>query len=181
MKILGINGTLVGSKPAILVQQSLHILQQQGIDVEFLDIQQLQLEFCDGRPLHAYNADVQLLAQKVAEADALIIGTTVLHGSMPAPLKNVFELVPMDAFAKKSVLFVANGGNQLHYLAIENYIKPVANYLNMYVYPQYAFITSAQFTAQNELQREEQQAFTALVAQFANYAQAVAPLKEELV
>ena len=178
MKILGINGTLVGSKPALLAQHALKQLSPYA-DVEFIDIQALSLDFCDGRPLSAYSADTQLLAQKVAEADAFVIGTTVLHGSMPAPLKNVFELVPIAAFAKKSVLFVANGGNELHYLAVENYVKPVASYLNMYVYPQYAFILSSQFTAQNELQPDTEQALNELVQDFSQYALALT--KEEVV
>lgn len=181
MKVLGISGTLVGSKTKLIVEASLAILQGPDVEVELVDFKGLQLDFCDGRPNEAYSEDVQALMKKVAEADAFVIGTTILHGSMPGVLKNFFELMPMDAFANKSVFFVANGGNHLHYLAVENYVKPVANYLNMYAYPAYAFILSSEFDAQNNIIEPTATALTKQVTAFGQYAKVLTQKKEELV
>lgn len=181
MKVLGISGTLVGSKTKLIVEEGLKILKDRNVDVTLVDFKGLQLDFCDGRPSEAYSTDVQALMKQVAEADAFIIGTTILHGSMPGVLKNFFELMPVDAFHNKSVLFVGNGGNHLHYLAIENYVKPVANYLNMYVYPQYAFILSSEFDGQNQLIGPKSEELEQLVLGFEKFAQSLAKAKEEIV
>lgn len=181
MKVLGISGTLVGSKTKLIVEASLATLKAQDIAVEFVDFKDLQLDFCDGREPTAYSTDVQVLMKKVEEADAFVIGTTILHGSMPGVLKNFFELIPIKSFEKKAVFFAANGGNHLHYLAIESYVKPVANYLNMYTYPSYAFILSSEFDVQNKLIEPISTNLEKQVTAFAQYAQVFTNKKEELV
>lgn len=183
MKLLGISGTLVGSKPAILVDTLLKQVQahQPDVEIEFIDARKYDLNFCDGRPTEAYNNDTQAFIQKITDADAFIIGTTILHGAMPGVLKNIFELVPIRAFANKSVLFAASGGNQQHYLAVESSIKPVANYLNMYPFPQYAFVLSAQFTKQNTLSAEVDSQLQTLTKHFSQYMVSLKNVKEEVV
>lgn len=183
MKLLGISGTLVGSKPAILVGTLLQYVQahQPDVDIEFIDARHYDLNFCDGRPTETYNDDTQAFIQKVIDVDAFIIGTTILHGAMPGVLKNIFELVPISTFANKSVLFAASGGNQQHYLAVESSIKPVANYLNMYVFPQYAFVLSSQFTEQNTVSAEVDSQLQALTKHFSQYMVSLKNVKEEVV
>lgn len=182
MKVLGISGTLVGSKTSHLVKNLIEMLNEQmtDVEVEFLDIKNYALDFCDGRPLEQYSVDTQEVIQKISEADAFIIGTTILHGSMPGVLKNLFELVPIPAFSNKCVLFAATGGNHLHYLAIENYVKPVANYLTMFALPQYIFVTSADFNDSNELVGEKLTETKHIVTAYASYVQKLANLKEEV-
>lgn len=171
MKILGISGTLVGSKTSVLVKILAENLQKKlpGVEVEFLDLKEYQLDFCDGRPIEKYSEDTQKVIEKISEADAYIIGTTILHGSMPGVLKNLFELVPMQHFSNKCVLFAATGGNHLHYLAIENYVKPVANYLKMFTYPEYVFATSADFNEQNDLHEKNSNELNELVKNYGTY------------
>jgi len=181
MKVLGISGTLVGSKTKLIVEESLKVLKEKNVDVEFVDFKGIELDFCDGRPSEAYSADVQSLMKHVTTADAFVIGTTILHGSMPGVLKNFFELMPIDSFNNKCVLFVGNGGNHLHYLAIENYVKPVANYLNMYVYPQYAFILSSEFDGQNQLVPSKFEELTQLILGFEKFTKTLTKAKEEVV
>ncbi|MFJ8063210.1 NADPH-dependent FMN reductase [Psychrobacillus sp. NPDC096426] len=156
MKVLGISGTLVGSKTRILVEHILQQLQQQYPEckIELLDLKEYKLELCDGRPTDQYNEDTQKVILKIEEADAFLIGTTILHGSIPSALKNLFELVPVSAFTDKFTAFAANGGNPLHYLAIENYVKPIASYLKMLSLPEYVFALSSDFDGQNRLVKE---------------------------
>ena len=183
MKLLGISGTLVGSKPAILVDILLKKVQehQPDVEIEFIDARQYDLNFCDGRHTEAYNTDTQVFIQKIIDADAFIIGTTILHSAMPSVLKNIFELVPVRAFENKSVLFAVSGGNEQHYLAVESSIKPVANYLKMYPFPQYAFVLSSQFTKQNTLSAEVDSRLQALTKHFSQYMVSLKNVKEEVL
>lgn len=171
MKILGISGTLVGSKTSVLVQILLNTLQEKLPDaqVEFLDLKDYQVDFCDGRPIEKYNEDTQKVINKISEADAFIIGTTILHGSMPGVLKNLFELVPIDYFTNKCILLTATGGNHLHYLAVESYIKPVANYLKMYVLPEFIYATSIDFNEKNELTENKAIEVNEILTKYASF------------
>ena len=171
MKILSISGTLVGSKTSLLTKTLSEELQQKmpNAEMEFLDLRDFQLEFCAGKAISQYNEDTQKVVGKIAEADAFIMGTTILHGSMPGVLKNLFELVPIEHFADKCVLFAATGGNSLHYLAIESSVKPVANYLKMFVLPEYIFATSSDFNEQNEVTEKVRQEANEILGKYAMY------------
>lgn len=157
MKILGISGTLVGSKTGVLVETLLDQVKHNlaDVEVEFLDLKHYQMDFCDGRFVSDYSSDTQEVIRKIEEADAFIIGTTIMHGSIPGVLKNLFDIVPTSAFANKCVMFTANGGNPLHYLAVESYLKPIANYLKMFVLPEYVFALPSDFEKGNQLNEEK--------------------------
>lgn len=157
LKVLGISGTLVGSKTVALVGALLNQLQHNlsDVQVELIDLKDYDMNFCDGRFVSDYNQDTQTIIRKIQEADAFIIGTTIIHGSIPGALKNLFDVVPTAAFENKCVMFTANGGNPLHYLAVENYLKPIANYLKMFVLPQYVFALSGDFEKDNTLKKDK--------------------------
>lgn len=169
MKILGISGSLVGSKTSILVKKQLKELQNQNsnYETEFIDLKEYKLDFCDGRPYENYSEDTKKIIQKCQDADGFLIGTTILHGSLPGALKNLFELVPPIAFAEKVVAFTANGGNPNHYLAVENYIKPIATYLGMYVCPKYFYAIPSDFNEKGEIASfDKEQELKMVVEQF---------------
>ncbi|MEL3963030.1 NADPH-dependent FMN reductase [Lysinibacillus endophyticus] len=159
MKIVGISGTLVGSKTSLIVKKQLEELKEQrpSYEIEFIDLKDYTLDFCDGRPIDQYSDDTKKVIQLCEEADGFLIGTSILHGSMPGVLKNLFELVPIQAFTDKVVAFSASSGNPYHYLAIENYVKPVANYLGMYVLPAYFYSIPSDFNPQNEFVTPEKE------------------------
>ncbi|MEK3937089.1 NAD(P)H-dependent oxidoreductase [Sporosarcina sp. FSL W7-1349] len=156
MKVVGISGTLVGSKTRVLVEHLMQQVKQQypECETDLVDLKEYSLELCDGRPTEQYGSDTKEVIRKIEEADAFLIGTTILHGSMPGALKNLFELVPVSAFSDKFTAFAANGGNPLHYLAIENYVKPIASYLKMWSLPEYLFVLSSDFNKENRLTGE---------------------------
>lgn len=56
MKLLGISGTIVGSKTGIAVQSVLDAAKQfyPEIETEYLDMKDYQVQFCDGRDPSAY-------------------------------------------------------------------------------------------------------------------------------
>lgn len=156
MKVLGISGTIIGAKPAAVVEKILNcIYEKTGWEVELLDLAKYKVEFCDGRNIEDYSEDTQIVIQKVTEADAYIIGTPIFNGSFPAPLKNVIDLVPPNVFQGKVIGFAAGGGNPNYYLVIENQLKPIAGYLKAYVAPTYCFTNRDSFDADNQIIDQE--------------------------
>ena len=51
----------------------------EDIEVELVDLREMQLEFCDGRELAAYNSDLQAIYEKLKKADIVIFGFPVYH------------------------------------------------------------------------------------------------------
>lgn len=157
MKLLGISGTILGAKTAILVKKILDEIKQKHPDVEvkMLDLRDYDMQFCDGRKIDDYNEDTRKIIEKVSNADFYLIGSPIFNCSIPAPLKNLLDLIPPDVFRHKVMGFAANGGTYQHYLMIENQLKPIAGYLRAYVAPGYVYAHTSHFNERNEIYDED--------------------------
>lgn len=153
MKLLGISGTITGSKTKIVVQKVLEEVKRYdpAIEVELLDMKEYDVQFCDGRNPSSYNEDTKKVIDIVSSADFYIIGTPIFQGSITGVLKNLFDLIHPKAFRNKVMGFVATGGTYQHYLVIENQLKPIAGYFRAFVAPGYVYAHNDHFNQQNEL------------------------------
>ena len=153
MKLLGISGTITGSKTKIVVQKVLEEVKRYNpeIEVELLDMKEYDVQFCDGRNPSSYNEDTKKVIDIVSSADFYIIGTPIFQGSITGVLKNLFDLIHPKAFRNKVMGFVATGGTYQHYLVIENQLKPIAGYFRAFVAPGYVYAHNDHFNQQNEL------------------------------
>ena len=153
MKLLGISGTITGSKTLIVIKEIIDTVKKMNNEVktEILDLKQYNVQFCDGRSLSEYSGDTKKVIDMITSADAYIIGTPIFHGSFSGALKNLLDLVPPAKFKNKVMAFAATGGNYQHYLMVENQLKPIAGYLNAYVPPSFIFAHTEHFNVQNEI------------------------------
>lgn len=153
MKLLGISGTITGSKTKVVVQKVLEEVQKHhpDIEVEMLDLKEYDVQFCDGRDPSTYTGDTKKVIDMVKKADLYVIGTPIFQGSITGVLKNLFDLVPPQDFRHKVMAFVATGGTYQHYLVIENQLKPIAGYFRAFVAPGYVYAHNDHFNQQNEL------------------------------
>ncbi|WP_209811383.1 NADPH-dependent FMN reductase [Ammoniphilus resinae] len=153
MKLLGISGTITGSKTAALVNKVLNEVERNypDVQVELLDLRNYKLEFCDGRPNSEYNADTQMVIETVNSADFYLVGTPIFQASISGALKNLFDLIPVATFRQKVIGFVATGGTYQHFLVIENQLKPIAGYFRCYIAPSYVYAHSEHFDKNNEI------------------------------
>jgi FMN reductase/FAD reductase [NAD(P)H] len=153
MKLLGISGTIVGSKTGIAVEQVLKTVRQSypDIETELLDMKQYDVRFCDGRDPATYTGDTKRVVDIVAAADFYIIGTPIFQASITGVLKNLFDLLPVSALYNKVMGFVAVGGTYQHYLVIENQLKPIAGYFRAFVAPSYVYLHDSHFNEKREI------------------------------
>jgi FMN reductase/FAD reductase [NAD(P)H] len=153
MKLLGISGTIVGSKTGIAVQSVLDAVKRQypEIETELLDMKQYNVQFCDGRDPSTYDGDTKKVIDIVASADFYVIGTPIFQSSLTGVLKNLFDLVPVQSLYNKVMGFVATGGTYQHYLVIENQLKPIAGYFRAFVAPSYVYLHDDHFNAQRQI------------------------------
>ncbi|MBT2734611.1 NADPH-dependent FMN reductase [Bacillus sp. ISL-7] len=157
MKLLGISGTITGSKTKIIVEKVLGEVKKHHpeVEVELLDLKQFDVQFCDGRDPSTYTGDTKKVMDMVKEADFYVIGTPIFQGSITGALKNLFDLVPPQDFRHKVMGFVATGGTYQHYLVIENQLKPIAGYLRAYVAPGFVYAHNDHFNTKNEIIDED--------------------------
>lgn len=147
MKIIGISGSIVGSKTRIAVQQALNsiIEKHPDFEVKLIDLGDYKLEFSDGRSYMDYTGDTKVVLEKIMEADAYIIGTPVFQASIPGTLKNLFDLLPVNGFKDKVIGIVVTAGSSKHYLVAEQQLKPILSYMRAVVVPKYVFIEEKQY------------------------------------
>lgn len=157
MKLLGISGTIVGSKTGIAVNQVLESVRRDNPDIEteLLDLKQFDVQFCDGRDPAKYTGDTRKVIDIVAEADFYIIGTPIFQSSLTGVLKNLFDLVPVNALYNKVMGFVATGGTYQHYLVVENQLKPIAGYFRAFVAPSYVYLHDDHFNPDRQIVDED--------------------------
>ncbi|EIJ80452.1 NADPH-dependent FMN reductase [Bacillus methanolicus PB1] len=153
MKLLGISGTITGSKTLVVVEKVVELARRfdPQIETEILDLKKFDVQFCDGRHPDAYAGDTKKVIDMVSSADSFIIGTPIFQASLSGALKNLFDLVPPSAFRNKVIGFVATGGTYQHYLVIENQLKPIAGYFRAYTAPGYVYAHTDHFNQNNEI------------------------------
>jgi FMN reductase/FAD reductase [NAD(P)H] len=157
MRLLGISGTITGSKTLVVVQEVLKKIKKDypEIEVELLDMKEYDVQFCDGRDPSTYSGDTKKVIDIVSAADFYVIGTPIFNGSITGVLKNLFDLVPVSVFRNKVMGFIATGGTYQHYLVVENQLKPIAGYYRAFTVPGYVYAHNDHFNANNEIKDEE--------------------------
>src|SRR5690554_6342385 len=125
MKILGIVGSVFGSKTRIAMES---IEFSADVEFEIVDLAKINLSFADGRDFRDYDAETSALVQKILDADALVIGTPIFNASIPGALKNVLDLLPIDSIKDKPVAVIVTAGSEKHYLVPQYHLLPILSY-----------------------------------------------------
>ncbi|MFC4619373.1 NADPH-dependent FMN reductase [Camelliibacillus cellulosilyticus] len=147
MKIVGISGSNVGMKTRTAMDYAMKVIRKSFPDTDMIliDLAEYHVQFSDGRDYREYEGDTGYVAQTVMEADAIIIGTPIFQASIPATLKNIFDLLPVNAFRDKVVSILVTAGSPKHYLIAEQQLKPILFYMKAQVVQTYVFIEEKDF------------------------------------
>lgn len=145
MKIVAISGSIVGSKTKTAMGEVVQTIEKKypEHDVTLLDLAGYDLVFSDGRNYFDYEGDTKYVTEQIMAADAIIFGTPVFQGSIPATLKNIFDLLPVNAFMDKVASIVMTAGSAKHYLVAEQQLKPILSYMKAQIVPTYVFLEEA--------------------------------------
>lgn len=147
MKIVGLSGSKVGSKTRTAMDYTIKALNDKYPDIEviLIDLAEYDVHFSDGRNYMDYEGDTGYVAQTIMDADAIIIGTPIFQASIPATLKNIFDLLPEKALRDKVVSILVTAGSPKHYLIVEQQLKPILTYMKAQVVQSYVFIEEKDF------------------------------------
>lgn len=147
MKLIGLLGCLTGSKTKTALNFVLDNIKKNnpGIEVEFIDLKDYDIEFCDGRSNELYNDDTKDIVNKIMAADRILIGTPIYQGGIPGVLKNLIDLIPYAGLKGKTTGIVATGGTSRHFLVPEYQLKPVLSSLESDLIDRYVFLDNNDF------------------------------------
>lgn len=156
MKVVGLSGSVVGSKTRTAMNYTIESMKEHHphTEVTILDLADYSVPYSDGRNYLDYEGDAKYITKTIMEADAIVIGAPIFQASMPAPLKNILDLLPSDAFQDKIVSMLITAGSSRHYLVAEQQLKPILAYMKAQIVQTYVYIEEKDFH-QEEIINEE--------------------------
>jgi len=111
-----------------------------GASTELLDLREWDLPVFDADDREA--GDAEAFTRRVREADAVILGTPMYHGSYSSALKNALDYCGFDEFEDKTVGLLAVSGGSFPITALEH-LRSVCRALDAWVLPYQAAIPRA--------------------------------------
>lgn len=181
MKLVLLAGSNVGSKTRTAMDYVHKIAKESFGDAEItlLDLAEFDLVFSDGRNYVDYGGDTKYVTETIMAADAIIIGTPTFQASIPATLKNIFDLLPVNAFRDKVISMLATAGTPKHYLMIEQQLKPILAYMKAHIVPTYVFIEEGDFQRKEIINDDVHFRMARLVEDTADLVEAYAAIRKE--
>ncbi|MBM6614517.1 NAD(P)H-dependent oxidoreductase [Desemzia sp. RIT804] len=147
MKIILLSGSNVGTKTRVAMDYTLNVMKEKypEVDTTLIDLVDYDMQFSDGRSYLEYEGDTGSVTKTIMDADAIIIGTPIFQASIPASLKNIFDLLPQNALRDKIVSIIVTAGSAKHYLIIEQQLKPILAYMKAQTVQRFVFIEEKDF------------------------------------
>jgi FMN reductase len=141
--IVGLNGSLrPGSYSKQALKLALSYAERLGASVELLDLQVLQLPFCNGSDSYPGYLDVEHLKAAVRQADGLILATPEYHGSVSGVLKNALDLMGFEELAGKVTAAISILGGQSNSNAL-NDLRIITRWVHAWMIPEQVAIGQA--------------------------------------
>jgi len=121
------------------LRRALDGVEAAGGDPELLDLREYELPAFDPDVDDEASGDAADLVRDVREADAVILGTPMYHGSYSSTLKTALDYCGFDEFEHKTVGLLAVSGGQFPITALEH-LRSVCRALDAWVLPYQAAV-----------------------------------------
>lgn len=153
MQIVGVLGSV--TPPGRMSRALARLLDavrelQPAAETQLINLADCRLSFADGRPLDQLGDDSARVVGQIAAADGVVFASPVYRGSMTGALKNLLDLVPVEALRGKPCAILAMGATQHHYLGVDWHLRDVLAWFGALTLPASVYLSSADF-AEGEL------------------------------
>lgn len=111
-----------------------------------VDLAEYRLSFAGGQPLEHLADDTPAVVEMVSEADAVIVASPVYRASFTGSLKNLLDLLPVEALQGKPCGIIAMGATDHHYLGVDWHLRDVLSWFGAFTAPTSVYLSSADFT-----------------------------------
>jgi FMN reductase len=104
-----------------------------------------RIEICDGRPFEQYDAATRDTVAAIAAAQGVVFAAPVYRASFPGVLKNLLDLLPVEALRDKPVGIVAMGATPHHFLGVDSHLRMVLAWFGALTLPNSVYLTNRDF------------------------------------
>jgi len=158
MLILGIAGGIGQSwHTRLLVETVLAGAAAKQADTELIDLSLTPIDFAANKAATDYSPDTQRVLELAGRADGFVFGSPIYRATYTGVLKNMFDLMPVEAMLGKTAALVATGGSLHHYLALDFTFRPIMTFFNMHTVPGVLYGSREQFLPEQQLGPELRQ------------------------
>jgi NAD(P)H-dependent FMN reductase len=123
----------------VALEQALEGVEQAGGEGQLLDLREYDLPAFDPDVDDEDAGDAAELAREVREADAIVLGTPMYHGSYSSNLKTTLDYCGFDEFESKTVGLLVVSGGRFPTPALEH-LRSVCRALDAWVLPYQAAV-----------------------------------------
>ncbi len=116
------------------------------VETDLLHLGDYRISFADGRPPEDFGDDTGAVVQRVTAADMFLIGTPIFRATYTGALKNLLDLLPVEALRGKVCGLVGMGATDHHYLAVDTQLRPVLTWFGAHTVPTSVYLQSRHFT-----------------------------------
>ena len=142
--VVGLCGSLRdGSGTRIALRRALSSAADAGARTTLVDLRSYDLPPFD--PDDSDAGDAEALRSVVADADAVVLGTPMYHGSFAAPLKNALDYCGSDEFAGTTVGLLSVAGGAFPRQAL-GHLRTVCRSLHAWTLPNQVAVPNASST-----------------------------------
>lgn len=134
------------------LEEALVGVREAGGSGELIDLREYELPALN--PDEEPGGDAEAFAGRIREADAVLLGTPMYHGSYSGVLKNALDYCGFDEFETKTVGLLAVSGGAFPITALEH-LRSVCRALNAWVLPHQAAVPRAHGAFDDEGLKEE--------------------------
>lgn len=108
-----------GSHTAIVCREFEVRARAAELEVSYIDLNDVEMEFCDGRKLEDYNESLQEVHAALQASEIIIFGMPVYQYSMSGVLKNILDICGA-ALKEKHIGVILNSGGPNCYMAAQD-------------------------------------------------------------
>lgn len=149
IEVIAICGSLRDeSRTRVALQEALSAAAAQGASTTLIDLREYHLPAYGQSDEGKDAGDAPELRRVIDEADAILLGTPIYHGSYSSPLKTALDYSGRDEFADKTVGLVAVAGGRFPTKGLEH-LRNVCRHINAWVLPREVAIPNSSSTIQN--------------------------------
>jgi len=136
----------------VALRHALDAAERRGATTQLVDLRDYDLPVFDADDREP--GDVPELTRLVREADSVLLGTPMYHGSYSSPLKTALDYCGFDEFEGKTVGLLAVSGGSFPVTALEH-LRSVCRSVNAWVLPHHAAVPRARDRIEDGAFRDE--------------------------
>ncbi|MCA9268402.1 MAG: NAD(P)H-dependent oxidoreductase, partial [Planctomycetales bacterium] len=141
------------SRSRVLAQHVFTCLQAHADDVEFHDLQGVDLPLCDGGACYGH-AEAQRLIGLVERAKGVVLAAPIYNYDVGAAAKNAVEITG-KAWTGKVVGFACAAGGMVSYMSVMGLANSLMLDFRSFIVPRFVYATGKAFDEQNRLIDEQ--------------------------